>query len=70
MSDFTKDSLRERIALVEQETFLFKDTIRGSIKPLLSFYITVFLINLIENIRVGRLDATDEEVELAARGAK
>jgi subfamily B ATP-binding cassette protein MsbA len=43
-------SLREAIALVTQDTYLFRDTIR-------------------ENIRFGRLDATDAEVEKAAKDA-
>lgn len=43
-------SLRERVASVSQEVFLFGFSIR-------------------ENIRYGRLDATDEEVEEAARQA-
>ncbi len=45
-----KDSLREHIAMVLQDTHLFTGTVR-------------------ENIRYGRLDATDEEVEAAARTA-
>ncbi|TLM66194.1 MAG: lipid A export permease/ATP-binding protein MsbA [Deltaproteobacteria bacterium] len=44
----TLDSLKTNIALVDQETFLFNDTIRN-------------------NIRYGRRDATDAEVEEAAR---
>jgi len=43
-------SLRDRIALVSQDTYLFRDTIR-------------------ENIRFGRPDATDAEVEAAAKSA-
>lgn len=43
-----RDSLRENIAMVLQDTHLFTGTVR-------------------ENIRYGRLDATDEEVEAAAR---
>lgn len=46
----TFTSLRDRIAYVGQETFLFSTTVR-------------------ENIRCGRPDATDEEVEAAARDA-
>jgi ATP-binding cassette, subfamily B, bacterial MsbA len=46
----TLTSLRDQIAVVIQETFLFGATIR-------------------ENIRYGRLEATDEEVEEAARQA-
>ncbi len=48
--DFTIASLRARIALVGQETFLFNDTVR-------------------DNIRLGRLDATDAEIEAAAKAA-
>ncbi|HVO30534.1 MAG TPA: ABC transporter ATP-binding protein [bacterium] len=48
--EFTLKSLRERIALVGQETFLFNDTVR-------------------DNIRLGRLDATDAEIEDAAKAA-
>lgn len=44
----TLDSLKTNIALVDQETFLFNDTLRN-------------------NIRYGRRDATDAEVEEAAR---
>ncbi len=46
----TQKSLRDQIAFVNQEVFLFHDTIY-------------------ENIRYGRLDATQEEVEEAARRA-
>ncbi len=46
----TQESLRQQMALVSQDTFLFHTTIR-------------------ENIRYGRLDATDEEVQLAAEQA-
>lgn len=46
----TQRSLREHIALVLQETFLFDGTIR-------------------ENIAYGRLEATQEEIEEAARAA-
>lgn len=46
----TLASLRSRIALVGQDTFLFHDTVRA-------------------NIRLGRLDATDEEIEAAAKAA-
>lgn len=45
-----KDSLRQNIAMVLQDTHLFTGTVR-------------------ENIRYGRLDATDEEVEQAAKTA-
>ena len=44
----TKDSLRQSLGIVLQDTFLFSDTV-------------------MENIRYGRLDATDEEVISAAR---
>lgn len=44
----TLDSLKRNIALVDQETFLFNDTLRN-------------------NIRYGRREATDAEVEEAAR---
>ncbi len=44
----TQDSLRRNIGIIQQDVFLFADTIR-------------------ENIRYGRPDATDEEVEQAAR---
>lgn len=47
IKDIKRDSLRENIAMVLQDTHLFTGTIR-------------------ENIRYGRLDATDEEVEAAA----
>lgn len=48
--DVTQHSLREQMALVNQDVFLFHDTIY-------------------ENIRYGRLDATREEIEEAARRA-
>ena len=44
----TQASLREHIAMVNQDSFLFHDTLRA-------------------NIRYGRLDATDREVEAAAK---
>jgi ATP-binding cassette, subfamily B, bacterial MsbA len=50
LRDVTLHSLREQIAVVIQETFLFGATIR-------------------ENIRYGRLDASDAEVEEAGRQA-
>ena len=50
LRDVTLTSLREQVAVVIQETFLFGATIR-------------------DNIRYGRLEATDEEVEQAARQA-
>jgi len=46
----TLESLKRNIALVDQETFLFNDTLRN-------------------NIRYGRRDASDAEVEAAARMA-
>lgn len=46
--DITLESLKSNIALVDQETFLFNDTIAN-------------------NIRYGRFDASDEEVQEAAR---
>jgi ATP-binding cassette subfamily B protein len=49
--DVTLSSLRSNIGIVQQDVFLFMDTIR-------------------ENIRYGRLDATDEEVEEAAKVAR
>jgi subfamily B ATP-binding cassette protein MsbA len=50
INDVTQASLREHIAMVNQDTFLFHDTIAA-------------------NIRYGRLDATQAEVEEAARRA-
>ncbi|HYF36527.1 MAG TPA: ABC transporter ATP-binding protein [Prosthecobacter sp.] len=46
----TQESLRTNIGIVNQDTFLFHDTIR-------------------ENIRYGRLDATEEEIIAAAKKA-
>jgi subfamily B ATP-binding cassette protein MsbA len=48
--DITQASLREHIATVSQDVFLFHDTIR-------------------QNIRYGRLEATQEEIERAAQTA-
>ncbi len=48
--DYKRSQLREKIAMVLQDTHLFSGTIR-------------------ENIRYGRLDATDEEVIAAAKTA-
>ena len=50
VNEIARDSLRQNIAMVLQDTHLFTGTVR-------------------ENIRYGRLDATDEEVEQAARTA-
>ena len=49
--DVTQDSLRRNIGIVQQEVFLFADTI-------------------LENIRYGRPDATEEEVIEAAKKAE
>ncbi|MGE3857669.1 MAG: ABC transporter ATP-binding protein [Dehalococcoidia bacterium] len=49
--DLSIASLRRQIGIVQQDVFLFIDTIR-------------------ENIRYGRLEATDEEVEEAAKAAR
>lgn len=51
ITDITKDSLRENIAMVLQDTHLFTGTV-------------------MENIRYGRLDATDDEVIEAAKTAQ
>ncbi len=48
--DLSREDVRSQFAMVLQDTWLFKGTVR-------------------ENIRFGKLDATDEEVEQAARGA-
>ncbi|MCA0986894.1 ABC transporter ATP-binding protein/permease [Alkalihalobacillus algicola] len=48
ITSFTRDSLRENMGFVLQDTLLFEETV-------------------LENIRYGRLDATDEEVKNAAR---
>lgn len=50
LRDLSVPSLRDQMAVVIQETFLFGATMR-------------------DNIRYGRLDATDEEIERAAREA-
>ena len=47
----TQHSLRQNIGIVQQEVFLFADSV-------------------LENIRYGRLDATDEEVIAAAKAAR
>ena len=49
--DVTKESLRSVVGIVQQEVFIFPDTI-------------------MENIRYGRPNATDEEVVMAAREAE
>jgi len=48
--DLTLDSLRRNIGIVQQDIYLFNDTMR-------------------ENIRYGKLDATDEEIVEAAKRA-
>ena len=48
MREYTQEALNESIAFVDQDTFLFDQTIR-------------------DNIRLGRPDATDDEVEEAAK---
>ncbi|MFB7141260.1 ABC transporter ATP-binding protein [Gottfriedia sp. NPDC056225] len=48
IDQYSRKNLRQQMAFVLQDSFLFKGTIR-------------------ENIRYGRLDATDEEVEEAAK---
>ncbi|WP_266170314.1 ABC transporter ATP-binding protein [Dyella subtropica] len=48
--DYDLQSVRDAVAVVPQDVFLFASTVR-------------------ENIRYGRLEATDEEVEAAARAA-
>lgn len=50
IKSYSRESLRQNIAMVLQDTHLFSGTVR-------------------ENIRYGRLDATDEEVENAAKVA-
>ena len=50
LRDYARGDLRENFAMVLQDTWLFKGSVR-------------------ENIRYGRADATDEEVEAAARVA-
>ncbi|MCY8231950.1 ABC transporter ATP-binding protein [Priestia endophytica] len=49
--DFTLQSLRSQIGIVQQDVFLFSGTIR-------------------ENLSYGKLDATEEEIEEAARKAQ
>src|SRR5919109_5487006 len=50
LRDFPLDDLRNRIAIVQQDNYLFNTSIR-------------------ENIRLGKPDATDDEIEAAARAA-
>lgn len=50
VKDYSRDYLRQNVAMVLQDTHLFSGTIR-------------------ENIRFGRIEATDEEVENAAKVA-
>jgi ATP-binding cassette subfamily B protein len=50
IDQITRTSLRHCISVVQQDTFLFSDTVR-------------------ENIRYGRIDATDNEIEEVARQA-
>ncbi len=47
---FTLESVRRNIGIVQQDIYLFNDSMK-------------------ENIRYGKLDATDEEIELAAKRA-
>ncbi|MDO4567676.1 MAG: ABC transporter ATP-binding protein [Clostridia bacterium] len=51
IADVTLSSLRRNIGIVQQDVFLFADTIR-------------------ENIRYGRMDATDDEIIAAAKLAE
>jgi len=50
LRDISLKSLRKQIALIEQHTFIFNDTIKA-------------------NIALGKPDATDEEIQNAAKGA-
>ncbi len=50
LQDYTLESLRNQIAIVSQDNFLFNMTVE-------------------ENIRLGKLDATHEEIETAAKAA-
>lgn len=49
--DVTLHSLRSQVGIVQQEVFIFADTVRN-------------------NIRYGKLDATDEEINEAAKSAE
>ena len=51
IQNISRQSLRENVTIVLQDTFLFNTTIR-------------------ENIRYGKLDASDQEIEIAAKLAK
>ena len=51
IQNISRESLRENVTIVLQDTFLFNTTIR-------------------ENIRYGKLDASDQEIEIAAKLAK
>jgi len=51
LRDYTQESVRSRMGIVQQDTMLFEGNVR-------------------DNIRLGRLDATDQEVEEAARLAQ
>ena len=48
--EYTLESLRRGISMMQQDTFLFNDS-------------------LVENIRLGKPDATEEEVEAARSSA-
>ena len=50
LRDFPLDDLRRRIAIVQQDNYLFNTSIR-------------------ENVRIGKPDATDDEIKAAARAA-
>jgi ATP-binding cassette subfamily C protein CydC len=50
LRDFPLDDLRQRIAIVQQDNYLFNTSIR-------------------ENVRIGKPDATDDEIKAAARAA-
>jgi ATP-binding cassette subfamily B protein len=50
LRDFPLDDLRRRIAIVQQDNYLFNTSIR-------------------ENVRLGKPDATDDEIEAAAQAA-
>lgn len=62
--------MRDQMALVSQEPILFSTTIRYKCHFFIN--LCLLILNLIlkrENIRLGRLDATDEEIEQAAKSA-